>query len=407
MTNKLYYLDNNATTPIDPEVVKAMQPYLNDSFFNPSSQYVRAKEVRDALENARREIANFIGAKELEEIIFTGSASESNNTAIRTTLAANPTRKHIITTNVEHPAIFELCKSLEKEGYEVTYLKVNPDGALNVVDLINAIRKDTAIVSIMHANNETGVIFPIDQLSKIVKKSDQDIVFHTDATQSIGKLLLNLERDLSYVDLLSFSGHKIHAPKGIGVLYKKKNIKCSAFIKGGHQEQGLRAGTENVPYIIGLAKACKNAKKYMKESDNHILYMRDELEKFIEQEIPATIINGKNSPRLDCTANISFQSVEGESILCALDEYGIMTSTGSACSSNTLSTSHVLKAMKIPLIYANGSLRISFGRFNNKKDLSYILESLELVIKSLRRISPFWDSKNNTPLKDFAHNSNH
>ncbi len=398
--NNTIYLDNNATTKIDPSVIAVMQPFFSDFFYNPSSLYPQAQTSRYAIEQARNEIATFIGANKDSEIIFTGSATESNNSAIRGVLQANPARKHIITTSVEHPAVFELCKDLERFGYEVTYLSVNENGELDIKEIINAIRPDTALVSIMHANNETGVLFPIEQISRVVKLTDNQIVFHTDATQTVGKINVNLKNGLPYIDLLSFSGHKIHAPKGIGVLYCKAGTRWRPSMIGGHQEKGKRAGTENVPYIVGLAQACKMAKESLqkKEDQQQIKSLRDQLELFLAENIKAIRINGKDSKRLDSTTNVSFQGIEGESIIYALNEYNICASTGSACSSGSLAPSHVLSAMKVPFSFAHGSIRFSFGKYNNDNDLKKLIEVLPTIIKSLRNISPFWDSKTETAI---------
>ncbi len=398
----MVYLDNNATTPIAPEVVEAMIPYFKDTFFNPSSLYSQAKESRYALEAARKQIAEFIGAKNDSEIIFTGCASESNNAAIKGALAANPDRKHLITTNVEHPAVYELAKDLERNGYEITLLEVDENGEINIKDLIDALRPQTAVVSIMHANNETGVIFPIQKISRVVKMTDQKIVFHTDATQTVGKIPINLQDDFPYVDMLTFSGHKLHAPKGIGVLYNRAGTRWRPMIIGGHQERGRRAGTENVAYIVGLAKACQLAKEYMAgESKHTIKYLRDELEAYIEKNIPGIKINGQKSPRLHSTTNISFEAIEGESIVYALDEEQICVATGSACSSGSLAPSHVLQAMKVPFSFAHGSIRFSFGRYNSSRDLKKVIEVLPGIISRLREISPFWNDSTNQAV-DFA-----
>ncbi len=404
MKKRIYYLDNNATTPIDPEVTKAILPFLSDVYFNPSSHYSPATEAKDAMEIARGTIQEFLGAKKNSEIIFTGSASESNNMAIKGVLAANPERKHIITTAVEHPSIYEQCKDLERSGYELTYLPVDTNGQIEIKDLIQAIRGDTAIVSIMHGNNETGVIFPIDKFSKVVKMTDPKIIFHTDATQTVGKLPINLSGDqpgdLPYVDMLSFSGHKIYAPKGIGVLYCKSTASWRPTIIGGHQEKGRRAGTENLPYIVGLAKACSIAYDHMKDGSSSLKDFRDRFEKFVEENISHIIISGKKSERLDSTSNVSFCGIEGESVLYALNEEGICASTGSACSSGSLDSSHVLKAMSIPFEYAHGSIRFSFGRFNNEDDLNKAMGILPGVVARLREISPFWDNEKNEPKLD-------
>ena len=402
MEQNTIYLDNNATTQVDPEVVEAIIPFLHGNYFNPSSAYSQADITKTAIEKSRKIVANFIGATLPTEIIFTGSASESNNTAIFGTISANPTRKHIITTSVEHPSVYEVCKHLERNGFEVTYLKVDGSGQIAYRDLIRAIRPDTALVSIMHANNETGVIFPIDKLSKIVKKTDEEILFHTDATQSAGKIPINLKHDFMYVDMLSFSGHKLHAPKGVGSLFIRKGSRCRPLLVGGHQEKGRRAGTENVAYIVGLAKAVSIAENSMKEDHSKIKSLRDKLETHIVKDIPSAYINGRTSQRLPTTTSISFESIEGESILYALNEKGICASTGSACSSGSLAPSHVLRAMNIPFTAAHGTIRFSFSRFNDEKDVDVVLRELPGVIESLRNLSPYWDKEKNLPKNQMA-----
>ncbi len=391
------YFDNNATTRIDPAVTKAMLPFFNEYYFNPSSLYSQSGPTRYAIEDARTSIAKILGAKADSEIIFMGSATEANNAAIRGVLTANPDRKHIITTSVEHPSVYELCKDLIRSGYEVTFLAVDEDGQLNIKELINAIRPDTAIVSIMHANNETGIINPIEKLSRIVKMTDSKIVFHTDATQTVGKLPINLTKIFPYVDMLSFSGHKIYAPKGIGVLYNKIGTRWRPLIIGGHQEKGRRAGTENVPYIIGLNRALLIADEIMQNTNKNsqLKILRDDMENFLIENISAIKINGQNSPRLESTISVSFCGIEGESIIYALNEYKICASTGSACSSGSLSSSHVLTAMNLSFSYAHGTIRFSFGRFNTPEEFEKLKKAIIPTIKNLRQISPFWDNTNN------------
>ena len=395
------YLDNNATTKVDPSVFKAILPYFEDIYYNPSSAYNQAKLAEHVLSSARIQIMQMLMAKDELEIVFTGSATESNNFAIKGVLKANPGRRHIVTTSVEHPAVLELVKELEREDYQITLLSVDEFGNLDLKELINAIRSDTAIVSVMYANNETGVIFPIEKIAKIVKLTDPEIVFHTDATQAIGKLPINLQGKDSYVDLLSFSGHKIYAPKGVGALYIKKGTPIAPLLVGGHQERGMRAGTENIAYIAGLAKASQiifkeNSEKICKELKS----LRDEFEQFVLENIPTSKINGDRASRIVNTSNVSFYGVEGESILYALNEEGICVSTGSACSSGSLAPSHVLQAMKVPFTYAHGSLRVSFGRFSTRKDLEHLKNILPRVISKLREISPYWDNSTNAPIEE-------
>jgi cysteine desulfurase len=393
-TNTTIYFDYNATTPIEPAVTESMLPYFNNFYFNSSSAYKQSSICKEAIEESRRIISGFLGTKETTEIIFTGSATESNNAAILGALKANPRRNHIITTAVEHPSVLELCKDLERYNYEVTYLSTNERGEVDLKELINSIRPNTAIVSIMHVNNETGVVFPIDKLSKIVKMTDPKIIFHTDATQGIGKIAIDLENNWEYVDMLTFSGHKIYAPKGVGALYCRKGTSWRPFIIGGHQEKGRRAGTENVPYIVALGTAIRLAHQKMMTTQEFESY-RDELEEFVQENIPAVRINGIGAERVKTTTNISFEGIEGESILYSLNEHGICASTGSACSSGSLAASHVLQSMNIPFTYAHGSLRISFGRFNMRTDLDTLMDVLPKIVKRLRDISPFWDNKTN------------
>lgn len=394
---KTIYFDNNATTPIAPEVFEAMTPFLRDFYFNPGSLYAEGEKVAQTLNDCRKTIAAFFDV-DSDEIIFTGSATEANNMAIKGVLEANPDRRHIITTSVEHPSVLELCKDLERRGYQVTYLPVDQSGQLDPLDLIDSLRDDTAIVSIMHANNETGVIFPIDKLSKIVKKTDPMIVFHTDATQTVGKLPLVLSEVAPYVDMLSMSGHKIYAPKGVGLLYRKKLVLARPQIIGGHQERGQRAGTENVASIVALTRAFELISKAHQDLDPMAepaleRRLRDSLERFVLNNISGTKINGAKAERLDGTASISFQGIEGEGLIYGLSKEGICCSTGSACSSGNLEPSHVLAAMKLPFEYAHGTLRFSFGRYNTQEDLDKLLEVLPKVVKNLRRLSPYWDDE--------------
>ncbi len=393
---KTIYADNNATTQVDPQVFEAMTPYFVENYFNPGSIYKQGEAISEIVENSREVIARLIGA-ESNEVTFTGSASEANNMAIKGVLESNPDRKHIITTSVEHPSVHSLCKDLERNGYEVTYLPVDSNGNLDIVALIDSIRPDTAIVSIMHANNETGVIFPINKLSQVVKKTDPLIAFHTDATQTIGKMDINITRDFPFVDMLSFSGHKIYAPKGVGVLYKKPLVLARPLIVGGHQEKGQRAGTENVPYIVATAKALEIAYSKFEDIDPFgeptlETRLRDRLERFVLNNIKGIKINGAKAERLGGTTSISFLGIEGEGLIYGLSENGICCSTGSACSSGNLEPSHVLKAMGIPFEYAHGTLRFSFGRFNIESDVEAIEKTLPPIVQNLRRLSPFWDN---------------
>jgi cysteine desulfurase len=393
----IIYADNNATTPIAPEVVEAMTPFLTTEYFNPSSMYEPALRTAHAMKQARQEIAKFFGLSDPNEILFTSCASESNNAAIFGAVKANPNRRHVITTAVEHPAVFGVCKELVREGCDVTFVGVDRDGNLDTGEFIRALRPDTLLATIMHANNETGVIFPIEQLSRLTKETDPSILFHTDATQSVGKIPIDLGREFQHVDMLSFSGHKVHAPKGIGALYIKRGTRCRPFLIGGHQEEGRRAGTENVPYIVGLAKALELAAENFQDESTRIRGLRDRLEKAIQQRIPYIEINGRGAPRLPNTLDVSCHCVEGESLLTQMNEYGICASSGSACTSGSLEPSPVLRAMKVPDAAVQGSVRFSFGRYNTDADVDRIIEVFPEMVANVRRLSPYWDQEENAP----------
>jgi cysteine desulfurase len=315
---KTIYTDNNATTQIAPEVYQAVIPYLTEDYFNPSSMYEAARGAADAIAQAREVVANALGGVDPSEVLFTSCATESNNMAIVGTAKANPTRRHIITTAVEHPAVLEVCEDLERSGYELDYVSVDESGKLKLDEFVRALRPDTLLVTIMHANNETGVIFPIDELSRLTKETDPSIVFHTDATQSMTKLPIDLRRNFQHVDLLSFSGHKLHAPKGVGVLYLRRGTRCRPLMIGGHQESGRRAGTENVAFIVGLARALEIASQEHEESEKRIRELRDRLERSVLEQIPEVRVNGKDAPRLPNTCNVSIHYVEGEGMLYQL-----------------------------------------------------------------------------------------
>ena len=325
-----------------------MIPFFTENYFNPSSMYEPARQTAEAVKAARRTVAGFFGIAEPRQFLFTSCATESNNAAIYGVLKANPQRRQIITTAVEHPAVLEVCKDLQRNGYEVTFLGVDGDGSLDVRQFIRALSDQTVLVTIMHANNETGVIFPIEQLSRLAKETDPGIVFHTDATQSVGKIAIDLEKNFRHVDLLSFSGHKLHAPKGIGALFARRGTPLRPFMIGGHQEEGRRAGTENVPYIVGLAKAMELAAEHQAEEENRIRGLRDRLEREIEKRIPFVQVNGKRAARLPNTLNVSCHFIEGEGMLFQLSDQGICASSGSACTSGSLEPSHVLKALEFP-----------------------------------------------------------
>jgi cysteine desulfurase len=410
----IVYADNNATTQVAPEVFAAMQPYFRDDYFNPSSMYEPARKTSHAVAAARADIASALGCGDPRQIVFTSCATESNNAAIFGVAAAlgaasgdgkpgGGRRRHVVTTAVEHPAVLGVCKEIERRGFDVTFLPVDGDGNLDVAGFVRALRPDTMLVTVMHGNNETGVIFPIEQLSRLTKETDAKIVFHTDATQTVGKLPLRLdggtegEGDFRHVDLLSFSGHKLHAPKGIGALFIRRGTPCRPFLIGGHQENGRRAGTENVPYIVGLAQAVRMAVENREKDYDHIRHLRNRLEVAVEQRISHIQVNGKNSPRMPNTLNVSCHYVEGEGMLFQLSEEGICASSGSACTSGSLEPSHVLLALGVPFTAVHGSIRFSFSRYNTEADVDRIIDVFPRTVANLRNLSPYWDTKNNRP----------
>jgi cysteine desulfurase len=382
----MIYLDNNATTRVAPEVLAAMQPYLSEYFGNPSSAHALGREMKQAIEHSREQVASLIGAAETSEIVFTSCGSESDNWAIRGALATQPQKKHIVTTQVEHEAVRNVCLQLEKEGYEVTSLGVDRNGELDLNELRSALRPDTALVSIMLANNETGMLFPIQEIGRIVRDRSE-AVFHVDGVQAVGKIPIDLKN--SSVDLFALSGHKLHAPQGIGALYIRKGLALPSFILGGAQEQGRRAGTSAVPNIVGLGAACRLAL----DDNNHeqIEQLRNRLEDEILAKIPLARLNGSadRSKRLANTSNISFEYVDGQNILMHLDQAGICVSTGSACHSTTHESSPTLRAMNVPFTAAQGSIRFSLGRYNTDADIDTTLRVLPSIIEKLAAMSPY------------------
>jgi len=382
---KTVYVDNNATTKVAPEVLEAMLPYFSEYYGNPSSMHFFGGQVQKKVDEARGQVADFLGA-EPSEIVFTSCGTESDNAAILGTLDSYTEKRHLITTRVEHPAVGNVSTYLGRKGYRVTELSVDREARLDLDELRESLTDETALVTIMYANNETGVIFPIEEIGEIVKA--RGIPFHTDAVQAAGKIPLNMKK--SKVDMLSISGHKLHAPKGIGVLYIRKGTRFSPFMIGGHQEKGRRGGTENVPYIIGLGKACELAKKHLDEENTRIQALRDYLEAKLLEKIPNTLVNGDRVHRLPNTVSVSFEYVEGESILLLLSDLGICASSGSACTSGSLEPSHVLRAMGVPFTAAHGSIRFSLSIYNTKEEMDYIIEHLPPIIQRLRDISPFW-----------------
>ncbi len=391
------YLDNNATTRVAPEVVESMAPFLEEHYFNPSSMYEAARVPADALASARTAIARHLGARHAREILFTSCATESNNTSLMGTLRANPARRHVITTAVEHPAVYSVAQELARQGWEVDFLDVDRQGRVDVAAFVRTLRADTALVSVMHANNETGVVFPVEQLSRLTKETDPGIVFHTDATQTVGKLPIDLAGGFRHVDLLSFSGHKLHAPKGIGALFIRRGTPCRPFMLGGHQEDGRRAGTENVPYIVGLARALELADATQDEDEARIRGLRDRLERELLARIPFVEVNGGGAERLDNTLNLSCHFIEGEGILYQLSSHGICASSGSACTSGSLEPSHVLRAMGVPFTAVHGSVRFSLSRYTTEAEIDRVIEFFPGIVDNLRRLSPYWDVPANRP----------
>jgi cysteine desulfurase len=381
--NPLYYFDNNATTRVAPEVLEAMLPFLQEHWGNPSSAYSFSKFVAQKLDIARDQVASLINA-DPKEVVFTSCGTESNNTAIHSALALQPTKRHIIMTSVEHSANLNYGEFLQRQGYSVTYMPVESDGSIDIHLLEKRLRPDTAIVSVMWANNETGVIFPIEELAAIC--TSRGVLFHTDAVQTPGKLKIDVKA--LGVDFLSLSAHKVHAPKGVGMLFVKRRTKFQPYLIGGHQERGRRGGTENVPYIIGFGRAAELAAQHCRDENTRVRALRDKLENTILTTIPGVSRNGAKEPRLPNTANISFHFVESEAVLLMLDQLGICASSGSACTTGSVEPSHVLTAMGVPPVRARGSIRFSLGIYNTEAEVNYVLQQLPGIIERLRSISP-------------------
>ena len=386
MENGMIYLDNNATTRVAPEVFAAMKPYLNEFYGNPSSAHSLGRGMKSAIERAREQVAELLGASDASEIFFTSCGSESDNWAIRGVLEENPDKKHIITTLVEHEAVRNLCVRLEQQGYEVTWLEVNGRGDLDLETLRAALRSDTALVSVMLANNETGVLFPIDEIGRIVRANSKAL-FHVDGVQALGKIPIDLSQ--LEVDLFAISGHKLHAPQGVGALYVRTGVELAPFIIGGSQESGRRGGTSAVPNIVALGAACELAGN--PEGHELVRRLRDQLEDEILSQIPNASLNGTpdRTRRLPNTSNISFEYVEGENILAHLNSEGICVSTGSACHSTTHESSPTLRAMNVPYTAAQGSIRFSVGRYNTEQDVEQTLRVLPSIIEKLVKMSPY------------------
>lgn len=381
---KTIYFDNNATTKVAEEVLEEIQPLFCEFYGNPSSMHTFGGQIGRKISKAREQVAGLIGC-EPSEIVFTSGGTESDNTAIKGTLAALPHKRKIITSRIEHPAVLTVCRELENRGYNIIEMAVDKYGQLDTEQLSEQLDDDTALVTIMYANNETGVIFPIDEISRLT--AEKGVVLHTDAVQAVGKIPLNLSK--SNIDLLSLSGHKLHGPKGVGILYVRKGTRLSPYMLGGHQEAGRRAGTENVPGIVGLGKACELAENNFENENNKVKYLRDKLENAILEKCSDSMLNGDKQNRLPNTTNISFEYIEGEAILLMLDQYGICASSGSACTSGSLEPSHVLRAMGVPFTAAHGSIRFSLSRYSTEEEVDYTIEKIPPIINQLRKLSPF------------------
>ena len=385
----MIYFDNNATTKIDERVLEEMLPYFKEDYANPSSMYDFAKKPASAIKEARGKMKDFLGANNEKEIFFTSCGSESANMAIKGTLNCNKGKKHIITTKVEHPCVLNLYKSLEKEGYEADYISVDSEGQLDIDELKSKIRKDTALVSVMYANNETGVINPVEEIADIVKTKSPETIFFVDAVQAGGKIPINVKD--TQIDMLGVSGHKFHAPKGVGALYIRPSVRLTPLINGGHQERGLRAGTENVPYIAGIGKAAELALNSLNYEMTEVKRLRDKLEDGILKNVFNSRLNSSLKNRVPNTSNIGFEYVEGELILLHLSDIGVCASSGSACTSGSLEPSHVLRAMGIPFTALHGSIRFSLSRFTTEKEVDYVIEKLPGIMDKITSISPYQD----------------
>lgn len=380
--SELIYLDNNATTRVDPAVVEEMMPFLTELYGNPSSGYRFGKKVAVALDLARERVAALLGC-EPSEILFTSCGTESTNAAIHSALSLDRDRQHIITTRVEHSATLKTCELLAKRGYEITWLGVDSQGQVDLRELEKSIRSDTALVSVMWANNETGVLFPTAEIADIVRS--KGVLFHTDAVQAVGKIPIALAD--ANINFLSLSGHKLHCPKGVGVLYVNKRTKFTPFMTGGGQEKGKRAGTENVASIVGLGKACEVAGQFIEHENSEVRAWRDQFEEAILERIPGAQINGDRAHRLPNTSNLAFDGIDSEAVLMLLDDAGICCSSGSACTTGSVNASHVLKAMGFSDDRARSSLRFSFGRFNTADEVPRAIEAVERVVTKLRRVA--------------------
>ncbi|MFZ2725908.1 MAG: cysteine desulfurase NifS [Methylococcaceae bacterium] len=388
------YLDNNATTKVDSAVVDVMIPYFTEKYGNPSSIHKFADGVAKGIKQARQQVQELIGCEHDSEIIFTSCGTESNSTAILSAIKAQPHKKEIITTTVEHPAILNLCESLEKDGYTIHRLPVDRVGRLNLQSYKNMLSDQVAIVSVMWANNETGTLFPVVEMAEMAHEAG--VMFHTDAVQAVGKIPMMLQD--TKIDMLSLSGHKLHAPKGIGVLYLRRGTRYRPLLRGGHQERGRRAGTENTAAIAGLGKACELAQHFIEYENTQVKAMRDRLERGITEQIPHCFVTGDLTNRLPNTTDIAFEYIEGEAILMLLNKAGIAASSGSACTSGSLEPSHVMRAMNIPYTAAHGTIRFSFSRYNTMHEVDEVLKVMPQIVATLRKLSPYWDSVTNEPV---------
>lgn len=394
------YMDNNATTMVDPEVVDAMLPFFTEQFGNPSSMHKFGNKVGMAIKQARKQVQRLLGAEFESEIIFTSCGSESDSTAILSALKAQPDRREIITTVVEHPAVLNLCEYLETEGYTVHKLEVDECGRLDLDQYRAVLTDKVAVVSVMWANNETGTIFPVEEMAELANEAG--VMFHTDAVQAVGKVPIDLEN--SAIHMLSLSGHKLHAPKGVGVLYLKRGMRFRPLLRGGHQERGRRAGTENVASIVGLGKACELAAKHMEIENTTVKAMRDRLQEGILAAVPNSFATGDLDNRLPNTASIAFEYIEGEAILLLMNKVGIAASSGSACTSGSLEPSHVMMAMGIPYTAAHGTVRFSLSRYNTMEEVERVIKEVPPIVAKLRQLSPYWkgDGPVENPQENFA-----
>jgi cysteine desulfurase len=397
---KPIYMDNNATTCVDPQVVETMLPFLTEQFGNPSSMHSFGDQVGHSLKRAREQVQALLGAEHASEVIFTSCGTESDSTAILSAVRAQPQRREIITTEVEHPAVLNVCEQLEKEGYTIHRLGVDGQGRLDLAHYREVLSDQVAVASIMWANNETGTLFPVESMAEMARA--KGVMFHTDAVQAVGKLPIDLK--YTCIDMLSLSGHKLHAPKGVGVLYVRRGLRFRPLLRGGHQERGRRAGTENVPGIIALGRAAELALSHLDEERQRVRALRNRLEAGLLEQIPNAFVTGDVDNRLPNTLNMAFEYIEGEGILLMLNHQGIAASSGSACTSGSLEPSHVMRAMGIPYTAAHGSVRFSLSRFNTEEEVDRVIQVMPDIVARLRKMSPYWgeDGPVENPEQAFA-----